>query len=188
MHGRVLRRLQWAGMLLICGLFLLAVAVHILPVGKTSLPLFINRSSSMPMGFYHMTKELDLNRGDLLRTCLPDVLNQIAVDRGYLHRGRCVGGATRIGKPVVALQGDTVVVSDKKIEVKSYGEFHVAVYLRDRKGRVLANAIGTHVLKPGECFFLSTYSRYSYDSRYFGPVPCGPSPYETLTAYGFRAP
>lgn len=188
MEGRILPKLQLMGVLAICGLFLVAVAVQSLPVGRMSLPLFVNTSASLPFGFYRVTKVANLKRGDVLRTCLPDTLSQFAVRRGYLRQGTCSGGSTRIGKPVIALQGDTVLVSDQYIQVKGHGGFETPIYERDRRGRRLSNAIGIHVLSPGTCFLLSTHSAFSYDSRYYGPVPCGSPPHYVLTGHGFRTP
>ena len=176
-----------ASSLVVCFLCLIAAGIHLLPEDRMSPPLFLNRSSSLPPGFYRVMKVSDLERGDVLRMCLPDTLSQIALRRGYLHPGSCPGGAARIGKPVIALQGDTVLVSDKRVRVKGYGSFPAPVHAQDQRGRYLPNAIGIHVLHSGECFLLSTYSRLSYDSRYYGPVPCGAPPYSILTGHGFGA-
>ncbi|MCY3630883.1 MAG: conjugative transfer signal peptidase TraF [Bacteroidetes bacterium] len=188
MRCRILPTLQLVGVLAICGLSLIAFAVQSLPIGRMSLPLFVNTSASLPFGLYHLTKVASLERGDVLRTCLPDTLSQFAVQRGYLRQGTCPGGSTRIGKPVIALQGDTVLVSDQYIQVKGYRGFETPIYEHDRRGRRLSNAIGTHVLPPGKCFLLSTHSTLSYDSRYYGPVPCGSPPYYVLTSHGFKTP
>ena len=188
MRRCILPTLQLVGVLAICGLSLIAFAVKSLPIDRMSPPLFVNTSASLPFGFYRVTKVANLKRGDVLRTCLPDTLSQFAVQRGYLRQGTCPGGSTRIGKPVIALPGDTVLVSNQNIQVKGHRDFEMPIYERDRRGRYLSNAIGTHVLSPGACFLLSTHSMLSYDSRYYGPVPCGSPPYYVLTGHGFRTP
>jgi len=188
MRCRILPTLQFIGVLAICGLSLIAVVVQFLPIGRMSPPLFVNTSASLPFGFFRITKVASLERGDVLRTCLPDTLSQFAVQRGYLRQGTCPGGSTRIGKPVIGLQGDTVVVSDRYIQVKGYRAFEIPIYEHDRRGRRLPNATGIHVLSPGTCFLLSTHSALSYDSRYYGPIPCGSPPYYVLTGHGFRTP
>ncbi len=188
MRWCTLPRLQLAGVIVIIGLCLMAAVIQSLPIGSMSLPLFVNTSTSLPTGLYRITKVSDLERGDILRICLPEVLSQFAVQRGYLRQGICPGGATRVGKPVVALQGDTVLVTRQKVQVKGHQSFDVPIYEHDRKGKGLSNAIGVHVLSPGECFLLSTHSSLSYDSRYYGPVPCGSSPYDILTGYGSKTP
>ena len=182
------RLFRWGGILIISGFSLVAIGVHFLPLGLTSPPLFVNTSSSLPAGFYRVTKVSAIKRGHVLRTCLPDSLNQIAVRRGYLRQGACPGGAAHIGKPVIAIQGDTVVVSDQATQVNSLQYLQAPVHTHDRRANELTNAMGTHVLKPGECFLLSTYSVRSYDSRYYGPVPCGIPPYYILSRHGYRTP
>ncbi len=182
------RMLQFVGVFVICGLFLMMVAVQFVPIGRESLPLFVNTSRSLPLGFYRITKVATLERGDVLRTCLPDTLSEFAVQRGYLRQGICPGGSTRIGKPVIALQRDTVLVSDQFIQVNGDRRIEIPIYEQDRKGRRLPNAIGTHVLSVGTCFLFSPHSALSYDSRYYGPVPCGSPPYDVLTGHGFKAP
>ncbi len=178
----------WIGVLGICALSLAAVYIHNQPVGKASLPLFLNTSNSLPSGLYHVTKVPDLRYGQILRMCLPSRLGRMAVARGYLRQGNCPGGAARIGKPLIALPGDTVQVTDERVRVFGRKEFDVPVYAQDRRGRSLSNAMGIHVLQFGECFLLSTHSPFSYDSRYYGPIPCGSPPYDMLSGHGFRAP
>ncbi len=185
---RSLFRLRCIGILGICTFSLVAVYIHNLPVGKTSLPLFLNTSNSLPPGLYHVTKVSDLRYGQILRMCLPSRLGQMAVKRGYLRQGNCPGGAAQIGKHLIALPGDTVQVTDERIRVFGHEEFNAPVYAQDRRGQGLSNAMGIHVLQSGECFLLSTHSPFSFDSRYYGPVPCGFPPYAMLTGHGFGAP
>ncbi len=181
-------RFQAGGILIICGFVVIAVVIQSAPAGHVSWPLFVNSSNSLPLGFYRVTKVFDLQRGYVLRTCLPAEIGQAAVQRGYVRRGTCPNGSARIGKPIIALQGDTVVVSDGRIQVQGRGYHTAPIYAHDQRGRNLANAAGTHILQPGECFLLSTHSPFSYDSRYYGPVSCGVPPYFVLVGNGSRTP
>ncbi|MCY4171571.1 MAG: conjugative transfer signal peptidase TraF [Bacteroidetes bacterium] len=180
--NRFLRfKLQHLGCLVIGVFGLVVVYIYLLPVDKSSPSLFVNTSTSVPLGLYHMTKVSDLKRGDVIRLCLPEALNRFAIKRGYLRQGVCPGGATRVGKPVIALHGDTVVVTEKAVQINGSDMLEVPVSMHDRRGRCLANAIGIHILAPDECFLISTHHQLSYDSRYYGPVPCGGPPYYILT-------
>ena len=181
-------RLQIVGILIVCGFVVTAAVIQSAPAGRLSWPLFVNMSDSLPLGFYRITKVFDLQRGYVLRTCLPAEIGRAAVQRGYVRRGTCPNGSARIGKPIIALQGDTVVVSDGRVQVQGRGDHEAPIYVHDRRGRSLANAAGTHILQPGECFLLSTHSSFSYDSRYYGPISCGEAPYFILVGNGFRAP
>ncbi|MXZ05201.1 MAG: conjugative transfer signal peptidase TraF [Rhodothermaceae bacterium] len=181
-------RLQIVCILIVCGFAVTAVVIQSAPAGRVSWPLFVNTSDSLPLGLYRVTKVFDLQRGYVLRTCLPAEIGRAAVQRGYVRRGTCPNGSARVGKPIIALQGDTVVVSDGRIQVHGQGEHEAPIYAHDRRGRSLANAVGTHILQPGECFLLSTHSSFSYDSRYYGPIYCGEAPYFILVENGSRAP
>lgn len=181
-------RPQIVGVLVVCSFVVTAVVIQFAPVGRVSWPLFVNTSDSLPLGFYRITKVFDLQRGYVLRTCLPAEVGQSAVQRGYVRRGSCPNGSARIGKPIIALQGDTVVVSDGRIQVQGWGDHEAPIYAHDRRGRSLANATGMHILQPGECFLLSRHNPFSYDSRYYGPVSCGEPPYFILVGDGSRAP
>ncbi len=158
-----------------------AIYIRMLPVDQPSPSFFVNTSTSLPLGLYHMTKASTLKRGDVIRMCLPEALNRFSIERGYLRQGVCPGGATSIGKPVVALHGDTVIVHEKMTQVKGSENLNAPIYIHDREGRRLPNAIGTHILKAEECFLISTHHPLSYDSRYYGPVPCGIPPYNILS-------
>ena len=181
-------RLQIVSILIVCGLVVTAAVIQSAPAGRVSWPLFVNTSDSLPLGFYRVTKVFDLQRGHVLRTCLPAEIGRAAVQRGYVRRGTCPNGSARIGKPIIALQGDTVVVSDGRVQVQGRGNHEAPIYAHDRRGRSLANAAGTHIMQPGECFLLSTHSPFSYDSRYYGPISCGEAPYFILVVNGFQAP
>lgn len=180
--NRFLRfKFQYVGCLVIGVLGMVATYIHLLPVDKTSPSFFINTSTSLPLGLYHITKVSTLKRGDVIRLCLPKALNRFSTERGYLRQGGCSGGATRIGKPIFALHGDTVVVSEKVTLIKGSTRLEAPIYTHDRRGRHLPNAIGIHILQPDDCFLISTHHQLSYDSRYYGPVPCGIPPYSILT-------
>ena len=157
------------------------------PVGYTSPPLFLNTSTSLPRGWYRITKSADLARGQVLRLCLPASLGRYAIERGYVRSGTCAGGAARVGKSIVALAGDSVAVRADGIQVNDDAAIRVQMQARDRRGRRMATATGTYVLGDGECFLLSRHSPFSFDSRYFGPVSCGEPPYSILTHYGAAA-
>ena len=180
MSQRTWFKLLCIGCIVIAIFFVTALCINGLPINQKSLPLFVNTSTSLPLGFYHMKKVSALKRGDVIRLCLPEEISEFSVERGYLRHGTCPGGSTRIGKPVLALYGDTVVVTQKTVHVRGHHSVRAPIYAHDQKGKRLPHAIGTHILKEGECFLLSTYHKLSYDSRYYGPIPCGVSPYSIL--------
>lgn len=109
-----------------------------------------------------------------------------ALARGYLARGRCEGGAAPLGKIVLGLPGDTVWVSQDSIRHSGGVPVFAPLQRYDRQGRRMDNAQGLHVLRSDECFVVSTFNLYSYDSRYFGPVTCE-APFVVLQPLASRA-
>ena len=142
-------------------------------------PLYYNGSASIPAGWYEMQVQDTLARGDIVRLCLPPAIGRYAVRRGYVHRGTCDGGSRRIGKPVMAAAGDTLLISLKGVQINGGPLLKAPLQLRDRRGKLMPRRVGRQILQPGECFLLSTFNQLSFDSRYYGPVPCR-SPFQVL--------
>ena len=152
-------------------------------VNYVTWPVFYNASTSLPTGWYTMQTRIQLKRGDIIRLCLPAHIGRHAVGQGYVHRGTCAGGSRHVGKPVVALAGDTVDVHLEGVRVNRGPIIMAPIQRHDRRGHMMLTARGHYVLEDDECFLLSTYSEYSFDSRYFGPVTCLP-PYQVLNKSG----
>ena len=162
------------------GIAVLLLTVHLAPWHSLRLPLHYNITPSLPRGLYRAEWRTAVLRGDLLRICIPAPIASSARARGYLGAGPCPGGAAPVGKMVVGLPGDTVAVGRALIRIGTKVSIAASLRARDSRGRPVEGAAGVHVLTENECFVLSTFSRHSYDSRYFGPVPCAP-PHLVLT-------
>jgi len=95
-----------------------------------------------------------------------------AKERGYVpHGDECPGGMVPIGKPVLAVGGDTVTVTPSGLFVNSAPVPNSRPLAADRKGRPLPRlVVGRYVVGPCELWVLSSYSRLSFDSRYFGAI------------------
>ena len=158
----------------------ITAAVHLSPVHSLSLPLHYNISESLPKGLYRARWGPEIRRGDLIRVCLPEHVAHEARARGYLGPGTCEGDAAPIGKVVWGLPRDTVYIGPEGVLIGSESTVPAPVQERDTRGRPVPNALGTWVLDSDECLVLSTHSPQSYDSRYFGPIPCTP-PFLVLT-------
>jgi conjugative transfer signal peptidase TraF len=75
-------------------------------------------------------------------------------------------------KPIVAEAGDAVDVSVQGIAVNGSLLRNSAPLRVDTKGRPLPTwRFGHYVVGPGTVWVASSYTRRSFDSRYFGPVP-----------------
>lgn len=133
----------------------------------------INLSSSIPEGLYRERglSAGSLRRGDAVLACLPSHMARFGRERGYLPRGPCPGGAMPVGKLVLALPGDTVIVDNDGLKVNGVWIAGSRPRRVDHRGRPLpqlahaAYAVGTGQL------WLGSRSEAGFDSRYFGAIP-----------------
>jgi conjugative transfer signal peptidase TraF len=128
-----------------------------------------NSSPSMPVGLYVVTGDEHAN---LVEFCPREPFASFSIARGYRDSGVCVDGAAPLLKPVVAVAGDVVELSNRGISVNGKLLPNTAPLPRDSKGRPLeAWAFGRYAVASGTVWVASSYHPRSFDSRYFGPVP-----------------
>jgi len=133
--------------------------------------LRLNLTGSLPVGLYLASRAVPV-RGAIVLACLPPPVAAFARDRGYVPRGGgCPGDVLPLGKPVLAVAGDTVTVTSSGLLVNGIPIPNSRPLATDRKGRALPRlAIGRYVVRPGSLWIVSSYSPFSFDSRYFGTV------------------
>lgn len=136
--------------------------------------LRLNLTASLPVGLYLASGAAPV-RGSIVLACLPPMVAEFARERGYVPRGdACPGGVVPVGKPILAMRGDTVTVTPTGLVVNGLAVPNSQPLDVDRKGRPLPSvAVGTYVVGSGELWVLSPYSRFSFDSRYFGAIETG---------------
>jgi conjugative transfer signal peptidase TraF len=134
----------------------------------------VNLTPSLPIGIYRVVQEptqTTLTRHTLVIACLPPAVAKQARIRGYLARGSCPGNALPVGKPVLALSGDTVQFTATGIVLHGQTIPASAPLTQDTHGRRLVPyPFGTVILLPTMMVLLASMTR-SYDSRYWGPMP-----------------
>jgi conjugative transfer signal peptidase TraF len=137
----------------------------------------LNLSPSMPVGIYLARPMTTLpasavRRGALVAVCLPSAVGQWGRARGYLMRGSCADGVAPVGKPVFAVEGDTVVVGPAGLALGRTVAPNSRPLARDAAGRPLSHVPdGRLPVAHGEIWLVSTHTSRSWDSRYYGPVP-----------------
>jgi len=133
--------------------------------------LRLNLTGSLPVGLYLESRATPV-RGAIVLACLPPEVAAFARERAYVPRGgTCPGGVLRVGKPILAIAGDTVSVTPTGLLVNGAPVPNSQPLAADRRGRLLPRlAVGRYVVGPGELWVLSSYSRLSFDSRYFGAI------------------
>ena len=132
-----------------------------------------NITGSIPIGVYRVLDDtLPVRRGDVVLACLPESVARLAHDRGYVPRGgSCPESLVPVGKLVMALKGDTVIVSSDGLRVNGRLIQNSRALLRDAAGRELRGIpSGRYLVPTGEVWLIGTSPR-SFDCRYIGPVP-----------------
>jgi conjugative transfer signal peptidase TraF len=131
----------------------------------------INASTSLPVGLYKETSDV---HAPLIEFCPQAPYGSFAAGRGYRSVGNCPDGAAPLMKPVVAKQGDIVDVSGMGITVNGVLVSNSAPKHQDSKGRPMQPwPFGQYRVPQGFVWVASSYNPWSFDSRYFGPLPVG---------------
>jgi conjugative transfer signal peptidase TraF len=133
----------------------------------------INTTTSMPIGMYRIA-DRHIARGTLVSVCLPtdNKMLDLMRTRGYEHAGTCASGLAPLIKPVVAIEGDAIELTDDAVLVNGKALPFSRTARVDGSGRLLPSwPRGSYHVPAGSVWLVSTYSPNSLDSRYFGPVP-----------------
>lgn len=135
-----------------------------------TLRILLNTTDSLPHGLYRISEKFESStgKGKLVVITPVDSFAE-AKERGYLPRNIVYGYAPLL-KKVVATAGDTVEV-DNEVRVNGITLKNSTPRSYDRAGRPLTPYRGKFVVPSNYIFVLNDYTPYSYDSRYFGPVP-----------------
>ena len=127
-------------------------------------------SNSLPPGFYRIVPP---GRGSDLLICPTGIAESVSIGREYRPKGSgCGDGYAPLLKPIRARDGDTVTVS----ECRNRHQWQVALRTQSntrktRLGRPCRIVpAGTYPVLPGTVWVISSYNRFSFDSRYFGPI------------------
>src|SRR5438094_2222234 len=128
----------------------------------------VNLSGSMPIGLYRVSSAPPM-RGAMVLACLPVNVAAFAKSRGYVPNGTCPGATAPIGKVVLAMVGDSVEVTSEGLLVNGRPVRNTKPLAVDGAGRSLPRfPDGTYVVGQDEVWLYSSYSKRSFDSRYFG--------------------
>jgi conjugative transfer signal peptidase TraF len=128
-----------------------------------------NPTASVRTGLYVITNDAN---APLVAFCPTGEAAAESISRGYRPRGlQCPDKYAALLKPVAAREGDTVEVSQMGISVNGKLLPNTVAFKIDAKKRPMRGwPNGTYIVQPGTVWVLSSYSKYSYDSRYYGPI------------------
>ena len=129
-------------------------------------------TSSMPIGIWSV-KDIDpdqsIPRGSVVIFCPPDTkIFQKAKAEGILHDGSCAGSYTPLMKQVLGLPGD-VIEYVGKFSVNGL-EVPNSELLALGFSEFVSSETRRFVVPNGKVWLMSSYSRRSFDGRYFGFV------------------
>jgi len=133
----------------------------------------VNSSPSLPRGIWRVVAQNGrVQRGQIISIFPTDnAMLKMARSRSYLSWGLCSGGYSSLLKPVAAVEGDRVAISDQGIAVDGVFIPKSRALTRDTMGRTLKPMEnGFYTVKPGTIWLVSSHD-HSFDSRYFGPLP-----------------
>jgi conjugative transfer signal peptidase TraF len=128
----------------------------------------VNDSPSLPVGLYVLTSD---QKANLVEFCPTGTAASLSAERGYRSQGSCPDGGAPLMKPIVARPGDRVEIGERGVAVNGKLLANSAALSFDTSGRPLAHwPFGRYTVSVGTAWVISSYSRRSFDSRYFGPI------------------
>lgn len=161
LQQRLRRAVLWA-----C---LLAAPFFLGLIGGWVFGIRVNLTPSLPLGFYITSHSPN---AQLVEFCPQGTAASISLSRQYRTAGVCPDGGAPLLKPAVAFPGDRIEVSANGIRVNGQLLPNSAGRLRDHLQRPLEPwPYGTYRVEPGTVWVVSSFNGYSFDSRYYGPIP-----------------
>jgi conjugative transfer signal peptidase TraF len=130
----------------------------------------VNFTSSLERGFYVVSERPSAN---LVEFCPEGEAGAISLERAYrMAGGTCPDGGSPLMKPIAAVAGDRVEVTTYGIRVNGKLIPNSAAHFKDHRGRPLKPwPMGQYTVPTGNLWVISDFNSWSFDSRYFGPIP-----------------
>jgi conjugative transfer signal peptidase TraF len=146
--------------------WLIALALALI-AGQAGLRL--NTSASVPRGFYWLSSEPP-ERGAYVAVCPPrGLIFELAMERGYLGRGRCAGGYSELIKVLAAGPGDRVRIDESGVLVDRRRWPSSTPEAVDAAGRPLPQLPALDAtLGSTSVLVMSQDCAAGFDGRYFG--------------------
>jgi len=162
LHFRLKQNWRWAlAVLVVITLLVLMDIFH----------MRFNFTPSMPIGFYYQVANPEkLQRGQTVEVCLPKVIGEEGLQRGYLNKGYCEGGFEPVIKELIAIPGDTVQIPQEGILVNQI--FYYAPFIKfDMHGNAMSSYPVKQIKNTNQYWLYGANDpEYSWDSRFYGGV------------------
>ena len=124
--------------------------------------LILNRTPSVPRGIYWLARGAPPERGKIIAFPIPEHVAELFRERALVPSAFFA----LLAKPVAAVAGDTVCISEHDVYVNA--QLVATVRDSDCRGRPLPHVDICRPLAPSEVFVLTPGE--SFDSRYLGPI------------------
>ena len=146
----------------------IAASSVVLVLGFAGIRLNI-ASNSLPPGLYRI---VPAGKGSGLLICPTGVAEKVSIEREYRVKSfGCGDGYAPLLKPIAARAGDAVTLSQAGVAVNGKLLQNSKQYPKDGIGRPMPLIPhGTYAVLPGTVWVISSYNRFSFDSRYFGAI------------------
>lgn len=156
--------------IMIVSVLALSISLFVLSIGFRISGIYINTTSSLPVGFYKVVDE-PIASGAYVAFCPPqNAVFDMAMNRFYINQGNCPGGYGLLLKRVIAQSGDTVFIDQVGIYVNGEHLPNSAQLTADAEGQPLPQYRLQTVLNDAEYLLLSDVNPQSFDARYFGLI------------------
>lgn len=121
-----------------------------------------NYSASERPGLYIVSQSRALKKGDLVLVSFPQIAKALAKKRAWLHE------EIPLLKRIAGVESDHVCHENGRLTIN--GQEIAPILTADREGKEIQGITGCYTIQPGYFLPLNTYSPYSFDGRYFGPI------------------
>ena len=140
-------------------------------VGALAPPVLVNLTGSVPTGIYLRQSHQPV-LGSLVAACLPAEVAEAALIHGYVGRGeKCPSSTRPVLKRIAGTAGAWVELGSQGLKVDGQEVDRSRIRSHDRKGRPLVLRVSYPYRVVGDHLLLLAAHPFSYDGRYFGPVP-----------------
>lgn len=132
-----------------------------------------NFTSSIPPGLYFtQSVAAPIQRGQIASLCPPDtVYFRHMREKRSIYAGNCPGNYLHWLKPVIAVPGDVVRVTEQGVSVNGRLLANTRPLLKTPSGEQLPRLRGEFPVQQETVWVVSSFNPLSLDSRYFGAIP-----------------
>lgn len=133
----------------------------------------INKTLSLPTGIYHISRDKNIKRNDIVVFCPPyNEFLKFAEKQGYWHNLTlaCDNTTPKYMKKVIGIPYDEIIINLSGVYINSIKIKNSEPCKEILSDKIFKNYSKHITLKNNEYFLMSDYNQLSYDSRYFGIV------------------